>query len=264
MPVAQSWRGFVMSWDALSTGPTLALLVPLVSAVIGLAVAFVPGIPASGRAGTLGVLGLAGVFLGLGPLSDFALTQATVLHPLTFAILIAAVAGVWRIQRPGSQWARWALVAAIPIALAGLLIPADLGPRFPLELVDYRNALELKLDGAIPLATLWKAADHRAAPILFIALWSLAPLIFLPGAAALAWRPPRDAWDRSGMWLRPLVAIIVLYLPLGYALDAFNMLGWSTPAAQGLFAARLRMIVLSLPMSLWAAFGLATIAPRGK
>jgi hypothetical protein len=262
LPLAQTWRGYTMAWDELSHGPALALLFPLVAAVVGLVVGFAPGIPAAARIATLAAVGAVGLAFGLGPLGEYAFTRRSLLDLVTLAVVIAAVAGVLRIQRPGSREARWALWGAIPVALAGYLIPWAMEQRVSVEFLEYRIALDIPLDGAVPFMTYFKGVDHRAAPILFLAVWELAPLLLIPMAAAFAWPQPKDAWDERGTWLRPVVAVLLLWVTIGYGLCAFNMIGWSSSRTAGLFAARLRMVVLSLPMSLWAAFGLATIAKR--
>ena len=52
------------SWDLLNDGHALALVYPLVGALVGFVVAFVPAIPTHVRASLLALVGLAGLVVG--------------------------------------------------------------------------------------------------------------------------------------------------------------------------------------------------------
>jgi hypothetical protein len=115
----------------------------------------------------------------------------------------------------------------------------------------------------IPIAALYEAFTPRAGQIFFSSFWALVPIVLAPGAAALAWPRARgSAWDKSGLAVRPLAWLLILYVPLAYALWTFTFLGWDGPSLGSLALARLRETALTIPLALWVAFGGAATIGR--
>jgi hypothetical protein len=258
------YRGILkFSWDLLAQGHALALVYPLVAALVGLVVAFAPGLPAHLRGSLLALAGLVGLVLCVGPLGTYGLAPTQLATLPTLGILVAGGAMAWRMLAPASVRARQALVAAGVIFLLGMLLPAaDLAPRLPF---DYSfDWLGVDLDHAVPLVQIAKGVDRRALGLFFVALFLLAPLVLVPGAAALSWKQPRGVWDKDGLALRPLAWVLVLYLPLLYALMAFSASGWDDQLSKSAMLGRFRLFVILLPLSLWAQFGFLAALLRPK
>lgn len=265
------WRGdhwkpkasYFMSWELLRDGPVVALLYPLLAGLVGLAVALVPRLSGAVRGQILAATGLIGVVLCLGPLGDYgyAPTQAATLT--TLGVVVAGVSIAARMLLPHSMPARWGLVAGGGLFLLGLLIPAgDLSARLPFEYLRYSDYLELEFEGTVPLIGLLKGIKPGASEVLFMSAWHLLPLFALPAAAIFAWRKPGGVWDKGGYALRPLAWVLVLYIPLTYALYTFMAVGGGAgglKAQQQLESAligRARLGVISFALLLWAQFGL--------
>jgi hypothetical protein len=260
------YRGILkFSWDLLAQGHALALVYPLVAALVGLVVAFVPRLPAHLRGSLLALTGLSGLVLCVGPLGGYGLAPTQLATLATLGMLVAGGAMTWRMLAPSSVRARQALIAAGVIFLAGMLLPvADLSPRLPF---DYTFGwLDVDLAHAVPVVEIAKGVDRRAFGLFFVALWLLAPLVLVPAAAALSWKQPRGVWDKDGLALRPLAWLLVLYLPLLYALMAFSASGWDDQLSKSAMLGRFRLFVILLPLSLWAQLGFvaALVAPRGR
>ena len=245
-----------MAWSLLSGGHALALLYPLVAGLLAIVVAIAPRVPALARTTVLAVLGLAGVAACLGGHGRMALTPETVLTVSSLGVLVAGVALALRILAPTSRSARGALAVGCALALGGLLLPAHaLGRQFPGEFTAYARLLHFRVHDAIPLQAILGALDRRAAPVLFLGLWAGLPMLVLPLAIGFAWPQPGGPWDKAAPLLRPLGYLIVLHLPLAYALYAFNMTGWTDVGAEAAFLPRARLALLALPLALLAQAG---------
>jgi hypothetical protein len=242
------------SWDLLKDGNAVALLYPLVAAFAGLAVAWVPRIPAHVRASLLGFFGLSGLVLCLGQLGSYGMAPTKVATLATLGVVLAGVAMAARVLEPQSMPARWGLVGAAVVFTLGMVIPvADLSPRLPF---DYSfDWLDVDMSNALPLTAIAKGVDRRAMGVFFVAVWLLLPLVLIPAAAALSWKRPRGVWDKDGLALRPMAWVMVLYLPLLYGLMAFSASGWEDQLSKSAMLGRMRLCVVVLPLSLWAQFG---------
>jgi len=80
--------------------------------------------------------------------------------------------------------------------------------------------------------------------------------------AVLAWPHPRGTWDLAGPRVRALAWILVLAVPLGYAVGVFLLFGWHSRLAEMALTGRLRMLALSVPICLWVTFGAARLTWR--
>jgi hypothetical protein len=179
---------------------------------------------------------------------------------VTLGVLLGGVAAAARALLPGSMPARWALVVAGLLVAAGLLIPVeDLTPRLPYDYAFYAQWLEVDVADAVPLAAIAKGVDRRAVGVFFVAVWMLVPLVLVPAVAALGWKRPEGVWDKDGLALRPLTWLLVLYLPILYALMAFSATGWDDQLSQSAMIGRLRLFVIALPLALWAQLGFLAV-----
>ncbi len=244
------------SWDLLVGGNALALLFPLVAGLLGLVVAFVPGLSTPVRASLLGAAGLIGLVLCLGQLGSYGMAPTSTATLTTLGAILAGIGMAARVLLPQSTPARWTLVAASVVFTAGMLIPVgDLSPRLPFDYSFYGDWLGADLTDAVPVATIASGVDRRAMGLFFVAVWMLLPLVLFPAAAYLSWRRPQGVWDKDGLALRPLSWLIVLYLPLLYGLMAFSAGGWDDQASKSAMLGRIRLFVVCLPLVLWSLFG---------
>ncbi len=259
------YRGMLkFSWDLLADGNVVALLYPLVAGLVGVAVAFVPRLPAHLRAALLAVTGLSGFVLCVGQLGSYGMAPTQVTTLVTLGVLAAGVAMTLRVLAPQSMHARHGLVAAGVLFALGMLIPvADLSPRLPFD-YSFFSWLGVKMDHAVPIFEIAKGVDRRALGTFFVALWLLAPLALISVAALLSWPRPRGVWDKDGLALRPLAWLIVLYLPILYGLMAFSASGWDDQMSKSALLGRMRLFVIVLPLSLWAQQGVlgVLVTPR--
>jgi hypothetical protein len=250
------------SWDLMGQGHALALVYPLVAGVGGIALGLVPGLSPAWRGKLLALLGLVGIVVSAGPLGTYALAPTDLATLPTLGILVAGGAMAWRMLAPGSVRARQALVAAGVIFVVGMVLPvADLAPRLPF---DYSfDRLNVELAHAVPVVQIARGLDRRALALFFVAVWLLAPLVLVPAAAALSWRKPRGVWDKDGLALRPLAWVLVLYLPILYALMAFSATGWEDQLSKSAVLGRTRLILVVAPFALWAQLGMLAALVAG-
>jgi hypothetical protein len=270
---------FTASWHLVHGASALrviGLFFPLVAAIAALVLAFAPKITAEVRAWGLAALGLIGIGLCAGELGEFAATPTNMSYIATLGLLTAGVGVTIRMLMPQESGARWAMLAGATIFVIGLLIPAgDMSTRLPVEFQFRPSQLHLNFDDAMPLKTiagglkkihwdegeLWNSKPRSGfvVEVLFLALWLLLPLIALPAVCALGWRRVQGVWDRTGHALRPLAWLVVLYLPLTYALYTFNATGWSDERAHSVMYGRFRLFLIVIPFALWAQFGSAAV-----
>jgi hypothetical protein len=260
MEPAIRWE-YKMVWDlvggkARKPPPVVALLFPLAAGLLAVALALTPRVPPVVRAGGLALLGLLGLALCLGPHGRYAFTPHTLITVTNLGMLVGGVGVAWRLLEPTSSEARWVLVAGAGLSLIGLLIPAGaLWRQLPGEYRSYADLLGFRVENATPLQAILGGLDRRAAPILFLSLWAALPILVMPLAIGFAWPRPQGPWDKAAPVLRPLAYLILLYLPVAYALYAFNMLGWGSVGADATFLPRARLILIAAPLALFAQLG---------
>ncbi len=266
IPVSADFRTWMWPTDAIDRGPTFAVLLPLALGILGIASAFVPKLENWHRAAILVGGGLVGIFFCLPPLGKFAGTACVATPILTLGMLVAGSALAGRIFFPRSQAVRLALIGGAAVSVVALFIPmADTRDALPIELPLYINNefREMSLFAAYS-----KGMDHDVM-VRFLSMYALLPLLLLPAAAALAWPVPRGVWDKMATALRPIAWVAVLFIPLGYALQAFNSAGWSefqVIAARGvwvdfddftqaLMVGRARLALVSAFLFVWVQLG---------
>lgn len=270
VPIDLDFHGSEMPLAVLDKGPRAALLVPLILALAGGAVALLKkgAVPPVVIAAMLAAGGIAELALGLAPFGHAA-GAASSLPVLTWGgVLVAAIGVSIRILRPGDPFAKWfVLTGAIGYVVGGLLPHDDVSPLVPLE---YQAMAPLgRLDGSI-LGLAWDATSD--AFTLVHAAIALLPVALLPLATALAFRRPSGVWDGAGHVLRGVGIAIVLWLPLGHLLGIVNAWGWpagvyfdgqrSVPMdvlTHGLVLGRVRLLLLSLGASLWLTCGASAL-----
>jgi hypothetical protein len=250
------------SWDLFGDGNSVALLYPLVAALLGFAVAWVPGLPTHVRAKLLAATGLVGLVVCVAPLGEYGSAPTQVATLTALGLIVGGTAVAARVLEPRSIAARDGLVAAAVLFTLGMLIPTShLAERLYLEF-KWRGLDETSV---IPLlAIVGKGLALSAGSVFLVALWLVLPLVLLPVAAVLAWKQPGGVWDKDGMALRPVAWALVLYLPVLYGLMAFSALGWDDQRAHGALLGRMRLSAITLPLWLWAQFGLLAALPARR
>ena len=250
------------SWDLLATGPALALLFPLVGALVGLAVAWAPGLPTHVRAKLLAVTGLLGFVLCLGQLGAYGLAPTQVVTLTLLGVLVAGTSMAARVLDPQSGPARIGLVAGAALFALGMLIPtSDLAARLHHEF----KWMDLPSSWAVPAYEIYKPLAARAGHVFFAAIWLFLPLVLIPAAAVMAWKRPSGVWDKDGLALRPVAWALLLYVPVLYALIAFSALGWDDEKSKSALVGRMRLLALVVPLCLWAQLGfLGALVARRK
>ncbi len=270
---------FTASWHLVHGAGMLklvALFFPVFAGLGALGLAFAPRVTAELRAQGLAALGLLGLVFCVGGLGEYGGAPTNPSYVATLGLLVAGVGITVRMLVPQGNAARYAMIAGAGIFLIGLLIPAgDMTTRLPLEFQFRQSQMHINFADAMPLKAIagglqkihWDEVDgfdvrQRSGfvvEMLFLALWLLLPLVALPAAAALGWRRVQGVWDRTGHALRPLAWLVVLYLPLTYALYTFNAMGWSDERAHNFMYGRVRLLAMITPFALWAQFGVAAL-----
>jgi len=266
IPVSADFRHWMWPREALDRGPTFAVLLPLVTGLVGIAAALIPRLDNWVRAAVLVLCGLLGIFFCLPPLGEFAGTAFAATPLLTLGLLVAGSALAGRLYFPRSQAVRLALIGGTVVTVIALFVPmAKTYTALPIELPIYiaNPFKEMSLFSALS-----KGAGHDVM-VRFLSLYALLPLVLLPTAAALAWPTPGGVWDKMGTALRPIAWVAVLYLPLGYALQAFNVAGWTNfpdvmargvwvefdDFTQALMLGRARLALVSAFFVVWTQIG---------
>jgi hypothetical protein len=243
----------VMSWDAwkFPNVSKFALLLPLILGALGIAIAVAPKIPAHVRAIGLAVLGLLGLFFCLNKVGELIGTPSRTITLLNIGVIVAGVSATMRVLRPKSKEARYGLAAGAGIIALGFLIPlGDLANTLPGEFRKWSGALELDLGTSMPLSQLLKSLDRRVPEVTFTSMLILAPLLAAPAAAWFAWKMPAGPWDKGSLALRPLTWLLVLFIPLLYALLAFNAVS-TDKADEAVLMGRLRVLVIAVSFTMW-------------
>jgi hypothetical protein len=244
------------------SGPTRAIAVPLVLGAAGLAVAIPrPGaVPAVAIAGLLAAGGLLELAAGLTPFGEGAWTAVDLPILLWLGALIAGVGVCLRVVRPTDPAAAYVVLAGTIVFVVGGLLPfGDVADQLPFEMQGLA-ARGAPLDGSI-LGLAW---DALGAGTLFFALGGvlLLPALALPIATVLAFRRPGGLWDSPGQALRVLGTLIVLWIPLTYAVAAFNLSGWSNDDLP--YRQRIQLAVLSAGAVLWVTAGAVALSIRAR
>ena len=267
VPVSIDFDERVLVWKALDSAPAIALLFPALAALMGL-VAFIAPLHAWQRSATLvsaGVIGIATLPF-LGGLSG---SPEKLLPLIWLGTLIGGWGLLLRCYDAQSDLARKVIIGGAVIAIAGFFLPiSDPQKAVPLELRFYFRE---SMDSASAF-TAYKTVFNRDPTVYFSTVYLFMPIVLLPLAATLSWAKPTGAWDKSGMFLRPLAWLAVLYVPLGFALFAFNLLGendgrvviertmhaWNDVTSHALLG-RLRLLALGAVFALWASMPIITL-----
>ncbi len=220
IPVSSDYRDSLFAWKALDHAPTIALMFPVLAAIMALAAAFAP-LENWQRSIVLVLAGMVGI--GTLPFLGHLSGSPEKFMPL---ISLGMVVGAWGlIQRcfdSQSDVARKLLIAGAVLSILGFFIPmAASDSAIPVELRFYLHG---ELGKASPF-TIYKTVFNKDPLVFFSTVYLFLPLLLLPLAAALAWPKPKEAWDKMAIFITPMAWLVVLYLPVGLALFAFNLLG---------------------------------------
>ncbi len=269
IPVSHNYVDSSSAWNALQHAPAIALLFPALAIAMGLMASFAPLLPwqRSVLLLTAGVIGLTTLPF-LGHLSG---------SPEKFlpAILLGMLAGTWGLILRGfdaqSAVARKLTIAGAVLIVVGFLLPmSDAATGLPLEI---RLFLTASIDSASPLS-LYSEAFNRDPMIFFVIVFLFLPLLLIPIGAAIAFPKPSGAWDKLGLILKPITWIAILYLPLLFALFAFNLMGYelgryilidkhylaSDEFQSAAISGRIRLMLLATAFSLWATLPIVAVA----
>ncbi len=276
VPVTVDFSHWLGPRAALSQGPTLAVLFPLLAGAAGIAMALVGRIDNWVRAAVLAGLGLCGFALCLPPLGELAGAPFSRSFPVLLqivALLAAGAALALRVCRPRSRDARYGVIAGTVLVVIAMVIPIGEAVRaLPIEFSLYINH---PFTDTSLVSAYAKGFDHDMM-VRVLALWSLLPLLLLPLATALAWPVPGGVWDRTSTVVRPLSWLVALFIPLGFALMVFNVAGWNEfqnvvirghwvtfdDFTQSLLVGRARLAVLATFFALWVELGAVVIHDR--
>lgn len=273
-PVSTNFEDFQFAWSATEGGPAFALLFPALAALFGLVAALAPNVAPWIRGAVLSGFGLLGLLICIPSLGALAGAPEKILAPLTLGLVLGGTALILRVVYPREQKPRYLLAAGAALAAAGLLIPVSAPwDALPLELRFYLHFQEG--ESGAPLGVLFDVFNRD--PIVFFSvLYLLLPLALLPAAAVLSWPRPGGPWDKSGLVLRPLAWLAVLYVPLGLGLFTFNVLGWSMGGlvqtgehvvrfeefTRTALVSRARLATLAAGFALWAQLGAVALYQR--
>ncbi len=260
IPVVVDFESKVLAWKATDHAPAIALLFPALAAILGIGAYAAPLLPWQRSAALLA----AGI-IGLGTL-PFLAGLAAAPEKLLPLIWLGTIIGAWGLVLRGfdaqSGLARKLLIGGAVIAVAGYFLPLSKAHlALPIEIRFY---LQKHIDSASAFSV-YKDAFNKDPMVFFSSLYFFLPMVLLPLGAALAWAKPKGAWDKSGMLLRPIAWLAVLYVPIGFALLAFNLLGenqgrviiertlydWGDVTSAALLG-RLRLFALGGVFALWA------------
>lgn len=260
VPVSIQFEEKVMAWKALDSAPAIALLFPALAALMGL-IAFVAPLQAWQRSATLVAAGIIGIAT-LPFLASLSGSPEQLLPLVWLGTLTGGWGLVLRCYDSQNMFARKLAIGGAVIAVVGFFLPlSDPQHAVPLEMRFYfREAID---SGSA--FTVYKTVFNKDPMVFFSSLYLFLPMVLLPLGAALAWAKPSGAWDKTGMFLRPIAWLAVLYVPIGFALFAFNLLGendgrviidnavysWNDVTSHALLG-RLRMLALGAVFALWA------------
>ncbi|HTJ45876.1 MAG TPA: hypothetical protein VL463_27420 [Kofleriaceae bacterium] len=276
VPIDPDFGGLRMSWSLLGEGRTLALILPLLVGAAAIELAVLGNkIPQVARAAFLVAAGAAVFALAIDPLAPGAGAAPSSPWLCWAGALVAGVGVAVRVLRPLDRNARWVIAGGFALALIGLFIPfEDSSTHLPIEYALYIA------DEKLAHKSLWDAnlvgLGHDFS-VRFLSLWHLALPVAIAGAFALAWRRPQGPWDTKATGLRPLGAVIVLYVAISFVLYAFNLVGGNLPGEyvvmygrgvdmdafqRAIFAGRAHLALVTLGASAWIVGGGAALLLR--
>lgn len=280
IPVNLDFEGVKATWSVLDKGPTFALLLPVICAALGVALATPLGrfLPAPVLAGVLAAAGFTVLLFGLVPFGASAALPEVTPWLVWIGLPLAAAGVAVRVMKPRDLHARWVVVGGAVLVVLGMLIPrTDARTVLPGEYVLYMFDANL-LDTSMLGASL-DGFEHDVM-VRFLSMWHMFGIALVIAAAGLSIPTPKGPWDSLGMILRPIGFALVFYIPLTYTLYTLNIAGWRgvdvrwkdryiewDAFTNALFAGRARSALVAFPAAAWAAAGLAglwasAIAPR--
>jgi len=271
VPVNLDFHGVKATWSVLGSGPTFALLLPVICGALGIALGTPLGryLPPPAVAGALVVGGAAVLLFGVTPLGASCAIPERTPWLVWLGLPLAAAGIAVRVMRPRDVHVRWVVVGGAVLVVVGMLLPhTDARPSLPGEYVLYMRDERL-LDASL-LGASMEGFDHDVM-VRFLSMWHLLGVGLVVAAAGLAIPTPRGPWDTLGLALRPIGFVLVFYIPLTMALYTLNIMGWRgvdyvvwkeryrdwDDFTNALFAGRARAFLVSLPAAAWMATGLA-------
>lgn len=271
LPVNLDYTKAKAMWSVASTGPTLALLLPAICAVIGIALATPLGrlLPPVALAGMLTAGGFAVLLFAIAPLGRSCGMPEKTAWFLSLGYPIAAAGVAVRAMKPRDQYARWLVVGGAVLVIIGMALPhTDARPHLPAEFQLVMHDRDL-MDKSLLTASL-AGFDHHLA-VRFLSIWNLFGMALVAAAAGLTLASPKGPWDTFGLVLRPMGMALVFMIPLTVAFHMINIMGAPTfdslvgygryltwdEFSDALFAGRARMVVLTVPAAMWTVTGLA-------
>lgn len=281
IPINLDFSSVKATWSVLGKGPTFALVLPLVAAAIGIALATPLGrlLPSVAIAGAMTAAGLAVLLFGLAPLGFTAALPERTPWLVWIGMALAAAGVVVRVMKPRDLHVRWLVVGGAVLVVVGMVIPlTDARTALPGEYAIYMHDKKL-LDLSVLGASL-DGFEHDVM-VRFLSMWHMFGIALVVAAAALCMVTPKGPWDTFGLVLRPIGVALVFYVPLTYLLYMLNIVGWKGGVivewhdhwykqedfTSALFAGRARTALLAFPAAAWIAAGLASlwatqVAPR--
>ena len=271
LPLNLDFTSAKAMWSVAGKGPTFALLLPVVCAVLGVALATPLGrlLPAPAVAGALVAGGLGVLLVALAPLGRSCALPERTLWLLWIGYPLAAAGVAVRAMRPKDAHARWLVVGGAVLVVIGMLLPhTDARPYLPGEYVLTMHDRDL-LDKSLLNVSL-DGFDHHLV-VRFLSIWHLFGMALVIAAALLTLPTPTGPWDSFGLILRPMGFALVFFIPLTMALYMINLMGSRTfefvqwhghyltwdEFTNATFAGRARMFALVIPAAIWTATGLA-------
>lgn len=273
LPLSIDFQHVRASWSLLGKGPTFALVVPIVVAVLGIALATPLGrlVPAVVLAGALVVGGAVVLGFAIGGPGGYAGVMSRPWWGPWFGLGIVGAGLIVRVLRRRDPYARWIVLGGAAIVLIGLFLPHTDGRTvLPAEYALFMSD-ETLLDRSVGSAS-FGGFDYDAM-VRFLSMWHLGLVALVGGAVAFSLPMSTGPWDSPGMVLRPLGWVLVFWVPATFALYTLNIVGWhggdwvswydeTYPIEKfttALFAGRIRLAVLALPAVAWLSVGLAAL-----
>lgn len=271
LPVNLDFTSARAMWSVAGKGPTFALVLPAICAVLGIALATPLGrlLPPAAVAGTLAAGGFAVLLFALAPLGRSCGMPEKTAWFLSLGYPLAAAGVAVRAMKPRDANARWLVVAGAVLVVIGMALPhTDARPHLPAEFQLVRHDRDL-FDQSLLTASLDGFGHHLA--VRFLSMWNLFGMALVAAAAGLSIAAPKGPWDTFGLVLRPMGMALTFVIPLTIALHMINIMGAPTfdelygygryltwdEFSDALFAGRARMVVLTIPAAIWAVGGVA-------
>jgi len=271
LPIALDLQHVRGVWSVLGQGPTLALIIPMLLAVVGIAIATPLGakVPAPVTAGLLTVGGVMVLGYAVAAQGQYGAVMTRTWWGPWFGLAVVGAGIFVRILRRRDPYARWIIVGGAAVVLIGMFLPYTDGRTvLPAEYSLFMRDRSL-IDRSVGGASV-DGFDYDAM-VRFLSMWHLFAIALVSGAVACSLTMSKGPWDSMGLVLRPMGWVIVFWLPLTFALYTFNVVGWHgaswvywhgerydwEPFTTALFAGRARLVVLTIPAVAWLSIGLA-------